>query len=35
MIDGMQRRTGGKSVCYAGELVVPEPPDAVRRHFQF
>ena len=35
MIDGMQWRTGGKSVRYAGELIVPEPPDAVRRHLPF
>ena len=29
---GIQRRTAGKSVRYAGELVVPEPLDAVRRN---
>ena len=41
VIDGMLRRTAGKSVCllancweiclFAGELVVAEPLDAVRR----
>ena len=35
MVDGMLKRTAGKSVCYAGELVVPEPLDAVRRHLPF
>ena len=29
VIDGMLRRTAGKSVRYAGEQVVPEPLDAV------
>ena len=29
-MDGMLRRTAGKSARYAGELVVPEPPDAVQ-----
>ena len=29
-VDGMLRRTNGKSACYAGELVVPEPLNAVR-----
>ena len=33
--DGMLRRTAGKSVRYAGELIVPESLDAVRRHMQF
>ena len=28
----MLRRTAGKSVRHAGELVVPEPIDAVQRH---
>ena len=28
-------RTAGKSVHYAGELVVPKPHDAVRRHLPF
>ena len=32
MVDGMQWRNAGKSARYAGELVVPEPLDAVRRH---
>ena len=32
MVDGMLWRTAGKSARYAGELVVPEPLDAVRRH---
>ena len=30
VVEGMQRRTAEKSVRYAGELVVPEPLDAVR-----
>ena len=30
MVDGMICRTAGKSARYAGELVVPEPLDAVR-----
>ena len=34
VVDGMLWRTAGKSVRYAGELVVPEPLDAVRRHLQ-
>ena len=29
-VDGMLWRTAGKSACYAGELVVPEPVDAVQ-----
>ena len=29
VVDGMLRRTAGKSVRYAGELVVPEPLEAV------
>ena len=33
--DGMLWRTAGKSARYAGELVVPEPLDAVRRHLPF
>ena len=33
--DGRLWRTAGKSACYAGELVVPEPLDAVRRHLPF
>ena len=35
MVDGMLRRTAGKSARYAGELVVTEPLDAVRRHLPF
>ena len=35
MVDGMLWRTAGKSARYAGELVVPEPLDAVRRHLLF
>ena len=35
VVDGMLRRTAGKSVSYAGEPVVPEPLDAVRRHLPF
>ena len=30
MVDGMLWRTAEKSAQYAGELVVPEPLDAVR-----
>ena len=30
VVDGMLWRTAGKSARYAGELVVPEPLDAVR-----
>ena len=29
VVDGMLRRTAGKSVHYAGELIVPDPLDAV------
>ena len=32
MVDGMLRRTAGKLVRHAGELVVQEPLDAVGRH---
>ena len=35
VVDGMLWRTAGKSARYAGELVVPEPLDAVRRHLPF
>ena len=35
MVDGMLWRTAWKSACYAGELVVPEPLDAVQRHLPF
>ena len=35
VVDGMLWRTGGNSARYAGELVVPEPLDAVRRHLPF
>ena len=35
MVDGMLWRTAGKSARYAGELVVPEPLDVVRRHLPF
>ena len=35
VVDGMLRRTVVKSVRYAGELVVLEPLDAVRRHLPF
>ena len=35
MVDGMPLGTAGKSARYAGELVVPEPLDAVRRHLPF
>ena len=30
VVDDMLWRTAGKSALYAGELVVPEPLDAVR-----
>ena len=33
MVDGMLRRTAEKSISYAGELIVPEPLDAVQRHY--
>ena len=32
VVDGMLWRTTWKSVRYAGELIAPEPLDAVRRH---
>ena len=35
MVDGMLRRSAGKSVRYAGELVVPEPLYPVRRYLPF
>ena len=35
MVDGMLWRTAGKLARYAGELVVPEPLVAVRRHLPF
>ena len=35
MVDGMLWRTAVKSARYAGELVVPEPLGAVRRHLPF
>ena len=35
VVDGMRRLTAGKSVRYAGELVVPETHVAVRRHLPF
>ena len=35
VVDGMLRRSAGKSVRYAGELIVPEPLDAVRRRMPF
>ena len=35
MVVGVSRRIAGKTVCYAGELVVPEPLDAVLRHLPF
>ena len=35
MVDGMPWRTAVKSARYAGELVVPEPIDAVRRHLPY
>ena len=35
VVVGMLWRTAGKSVCYAGELVVPEPLHAVWRHLPF
>ena len=30
VVDGMLWRTAGKSARYAGELVVPEPLEAIR-----
>ena len=35
MVNGILMRTPGKSVRYAGELVDPEPLDAIRRHLPF
>ena len=35
VVDGMLWGTAWKSVRHAGELVVPEPLDAVRRHLPF
>ena len=35
VVDGMLWRTAGESARYAGELVVPEPLDAVWRHLPF
>ena len=35
VVDGMLRRTAGKSFCYADQLVFPEPIDAIRRHLPF
>ena len=35
MVDGIPWQTAGKSARYAGELIVPEPLDAVRRHLLF
>ena len=35
VVDGMLWRPAGKSARYAGELVVPEPLDAVQRHLPF
>ena len=35
VVDGKLWRTSWKSVRYAGELEVPEPLDAVRRHLPF
>ena len=35
VVDSMLRRTADKSARYVGELVVPEPLDAVRRHMLF
>ena len=35
MVDCMLWRTAWKSARYAGELVVSEPLDAVRRHLPF
>ena len=32
VVDGMLRPTAWKSLCYAGELVVPEPRDEVQQH---
>ena len=35
VVDGMLRLTAWKSFRYAGEMAVPEPLDAVRRHLPF
>ena len=35
VVDGMLWRTAGKSARYAGEVVVPDPLDAVLRHLPF
>ena len=35
VVDGMPWRTSWKSARFAGELVVPEPLDAIRRHLPF
>ena len=35
VVDGILWRTAGKSVCCAGELVVPEPLDAVQLYLPF
>ena len=35
VVDGMLWRTAGKSARYAGELIIPEPLDAVWRHLPF
>ena len=35
VVDGMLWRTAWKSARYAGELVVPDPHDAVWRHLPF
>ena len=35
VVDGMLWPTAGKSARYAGDLVVPEPLDAVRRNLPF
>ena len=35
VIDGMLWQTAGKSACYAGEEVFPEPLHAVWQHLPF
>ena len=35
VVYGMPRRTAGKLARCAGEIVVPKPLDAVRRHLPF
>ena len=35
VVDGMLRRTAGKSVRHAGELAVHKPLDTARRYLQF